>query len=347
MELPAAWDDLEKRFCQLNKDEDGLHLSVILINGVWVITGAAEKQFVSFAKQAAVGGDLVAPREDPLESWLNHLRRSGHFSPAEGEGGFIHDPCSVSAKCCVLLKGEAVSQRARKTFGLHQGTAAPAANAEYRFRQTAEGWTIAYGDETWSGKKRLGGLSLIQTLLGNPRRPYSSAALIGRELVKLPDNLAAQSGQSSLSGGETLASARHSTSVPDVPSEVSARPVSSAHRKAGTLVMDAQARREARERRDEIKMDLDLGRVPDQDIPKLKKEYLQLCDYLKKGPAGQVRKDNPDQERARTTAQGRYSRALKFLTDSGLNGLRNHLKESIASGHSFTYQPKSDVDWRT
>ena len=87
--------------------------------------------------------------------------------------------------------------------------------------------------------------------------------------------------------------------------------------------------------------------VPEQDIPKLKEEFLALCEYLKTSPAGQVRKDNPDQERARRTAQGRYKRALARLTENHLDRLQEHLKRSIKGGESYTYQPDSDVAWLT
>ena len=189
------------------------------------------------------------------------------------------------------------------------------------FRCTPEGWEIRYGGQTWSGKSRLGGLSLIQTLLGSPGTLFSSEVLLGCQLVEYRDDPHGQ------------------------PDE---QPVSSpAADSAGTLIRDATARRKARERRDQIKKDLDLERVPRQDISNLKEEYLALCRYVRTSPAGQLRKDNPDQERARKAAQNRYSRALKLLRKNHLDRLVEHLRKSIRGGESYTYQQTSDVDWLT
>jgi len=377
MEPREFWNKLVQEFRDLLCEHADRDLSATVSEWGWVInegdTDRFRYVFESLANQAVRGGDLIVADEGPVDAWLNRLRQGPHFTKVEGgmavvdgvtrrstEGGYINCLCLASVDCCVNLRKDAPGQRSVEVSASPKPAAEPSppdvdtdgakptggvgGKSENVFRRTDEGWTIAYDGQTWSGKSRLQGLSLIQTLLGSPSTLFSSAALIGRELVEISEDLVAPDGRSSLLRDETV---HHSRTVSDVPPEVSARPVSSADRKAGRLIVDAKATREARKRRDEIKKDLDLGMIPEQDIPKLKEEYLALCEYLKTGPAGQVRKDNPDQEKARRTAQNQYSRALKLLTKNGLDKLQEHLKKSIKGGESYTYQPTSDVDWLT
>jgi hypothetical protein len=333
MESRDFWDKLAEEFRNLLRDHGQRDLSATVSEGGWVINEGDTPRFRSvfedLATDAARGGDLVAADEGPVDAWLNRLRQGPHFRKVEGtpsvdngvtrrstDGGWMDCLCLASMDFCINLRKDAPHQESAS-----EEPSPPI--AEYLFQHKAEGWNIAYGGQAWSGKSRLKGLTLVQTLLGSPRTAFRSAALLGRELVGFPAHLEPPR------------------------SDVPPRAVSSADRQAGKLIVDARARREAGERRDKIKKDLNLGRVPEQDRAALTAEFLTICNYLKTGPAGQIRKENPDLERARRAAQNQYSRALKMLTKNHLDRLQEHLKKSIKGGNTYTYRPEPDVDWST
>ena len=236
------------------------------------------------------------------------------------------------------------SEVARPTAGL-AGSAPDqpvACGSESVFRATSEGRTIRYDGQSWSGKSKVRGLSLIRTLLCSPHCPISSEVLLGREQVAFQETNEAHRSESASRRGETLASAHSSYKVTDGPEREHDEPASPA-RAVSRPNLDATASKQARQRRDEVTKELLLVRESgnNERESELREEFLQLSDHLKVGPRGQLRQENSPQEKARKTAQAQFKRALKTLEVNGLTALSEHLRKSVRSGLSFTYQPKN------
>ena len=94
MEPREFWGERVKDFQELLHDHEGRDLSATITDGGWTInegdTARFRDVFESFVTQAAIGGDLVAADEEPIDAWLNRLRQGPHFTEIPGSMGVDH-----------------------------------------------------------------------------------------------------------------------------------------------------------------------------------------------------------------------------------------------------------------
>ncbi len=183
----------------------------------------------------------------------------------------------------------------------------------FRRMPNGGGWEIQYGGQRRAGLHHLFGFELIRTLLENPQISISAVKLIGGDAV-------------SVDGAETR------------------------HLSAGSPVIDDQARREYKMALHDIELKVKIADNTGNpsEASRLREEAHTIKQELRRstGLSGRTRLVGSDLERARKTARGQYTRALRTLQKALLD-LYGHLEKSITSGHFYMYDPDPDVLWQT
>jgi hypothetical protein len=119
---------------------------------------------------------------------------------------------------------------------------------------------------------------------------------------------------------------------------------------SGDPVFDWRAQREIHGELERLRRELALAETSGnhERVAALKEEALELTGHARKGTAlaRRSRRLGAETERSRKTARRRYTTALRALQKVH-PALAEHLKTAISSGHSFVYEPVTDLSWRT
>ena len=131
----------------------------------------------AFAHQACVAANDGQMEASDIQGYVDQFlrTRSINLCPdthtwsgySEGFQQEVRESLFGSSEWEVHLS-ERIEAAEAQTSPDHAPTTLPDMEGANVFRRTPDGWDIRYGGQTWSGKSPLQGLSLIQTLLGNP-----------------------------------------------------------------------------------------------------------------------------------------------------------------------------------